>query len=253
MRLMRRPVRPAAGRARTRRPAHRRAGSSACPAARPAVSGRSCSSRCLRACARLARGGRCRSLRRRPGSPRGRCARATWRCPARAGRGVQEVLEELRRHVEGRVDAEGIDTDLADPVAVALAQGPAHHAGSRCSGRPGPTSGSPAPARGRCSRGPPRCPVVDAGAHGRRRARVVQVEGRLRRRRRRARAALGQRIRPGRSGVPAAGRSSKKLPVWLTTMSCTRYMPRGAARATGAGSRPACPGAVDALMKWLAQ
>ena len=41
-------------------------------------------------------------------------------------RRVQEILEKRRRHIEGGIDPEAIDPDLADPPAIALAQGLAH-------------------------------------------------------------------------------------------------------------------------------
>ena len=46
------------------------------------------------------------------------------RCP-RVG-GVEEVFEELRRDVVRGVDAEGVHTHLAHPVAEAVAQGASH-------------------------------------------------------------------------------------------------------------------------------
>jgi hypothetical protein len=94
---------------------------------------------------------------------------------------VDEVVEELGLDIERGVDAEGVDTDRADPVAEAVAQRAAH----------------PRVAGGQVVQmahlvlalllrvldvGERRRPVVDAGTPVGGAARVVQAEGPLRRR-----------------------------------------------------------------------
>ena len=138
--------------------------------------------------------------------------------------GMQEVGEELRGHVERGVDTERIDTDLPDPPAIGRAQGTSHDgvlgiqivktsqleiqhlvaiAEIRDVGRP----------------------VIDrlrrAGPDRARRCDRMAI----------ATDACG-RANPHPASKCAAGSRgfqppayAKKFAVWLTTMSCTRYMP----------------------------
>ena len=116
---------------------------------------------------------------------------------------VHEVGEVVGRHVKGGVDSEGIDTDLAHPEAVALAQGAAHR---------GVFGVQVVQARHLEVQllvrvlvvADVRCPVVDAGAALGRVARVVQLERRLAGSRHRAATGVGG-VAASRVAVVPAG------------------------------------------------